>query len=427
MLKTLKTINIGPRDSLDIAFAPRLNLITGDNGLGKSFILDLAWFSLTRQWPQDLNPTLLSGGMARPKDPYKEASMQVEFYGTSRKASPKIIFNREDDFWQFPTGKAASPGIVFYAMADGSFATWDPMKKRRSSDQDMVIPALVLNSRQALDGLPAKNGGWFFEGLIKDWVSWQYNSIYKEYFELFEEILKTITSGETPIKPGKARQVSPSDMRLIPTIQMPYGEEIPITQASSGVKRIITLVYFLLWTWFRHINASEIRGKSPEKRIVFLLDDAESHLHPRWQRVIMPALMQVAHFMSEQMQAKLQIQFVVSTHSPLIMSSVEGVFNASKDCWFDLDLENGRVSLNKQNYSALGDADSWLTSEAFDLRTTYSINTEKVIDSAKKLLSSSKATPTQLKSMTNELQKVLPEMDPYWINWNAALLKRNVR
>ena len=28
----------------------RLNLITGDNGLGKSFLLDIAWWTLTRTW-----------------------------------------------------------------------------------------------------------------------------------------------------------------------------------------------------------------------------------------------------------------------------------------------------------------------------------------------------------------------------------------
>ena len=36
--------------------APRLNLITGDNGLGKSFLLDVAWWALTRKWPQRPQP-----------------------------------------------------------------------------------------------------------------------------------------------------------------------------------------------------------------------------------------------------------------------------------------------------------------------------------------------------------------------------------
>ncbi|WP_218969708.1 hypothetical protein, partial [Candidatus Synechococcus spongiarum] len=48
--------------------APRLNLSIGDNGLGKSFLLDVAWWALTRKWPRDLNPRLMSGYQARPTD-----------------------------------------------------------------------------------------------------------------------------------------------------------------------------------------------------------------------------------------------------------------------------------------------------------------------------------------------------------------------
>ena len=50
MLKRLKLKNVGPAPELEIEFARRVNLITGDNGLGKSFILDVAWWALTGTW-----------------------------------------------------------------------------------------------------------------------------------------------------------------------------------------------------------------------------------------------------------------------------------------------------------------------------------------------------------------------------------------
>jgi DNA repair ATPase RecN len=43
MLRNLKTRNIGPAPEMTLNFEKRLNLLTGDNGLGKSFILDIAW------------------------------------------------------------------------------------------------------------------------------------------------------------------------------------------------------------------------------------------------------------------------------------------------------------------------------------------------------------------------------------------------
>ena len=50
MLKYLKLKSVGPASELELEPGPRINLLTGDNGLGKSFLLDIAWWALTRTW-----------------------------------------------------------------------------------------------------------------------------------------------------------------------------------------------------------------------------------------------------------------------------------------------------------------------------------------------------------------------------------------
>jgi len=50
MLKSLKLRDIGPAPRLIVELADRLNIFTGDNGLGKTFILDIAWWALTGDW-----------------------------------------------------------------------------------------------------------------------------------------------------------------------------------------------------------------------------------------------------------------------------------------------------------------------------------------------------------------------------------------
>jgi DNA repair ATPase RecN len=52
MLEYLKLKNVALAPELQVNFAPRFNLIASDNGLGKSFLLDLAWWALTRTWTQ---------------------------------------------------------------------------------------------------------------------------------------------------------------------------------------------------------------------------------------------------------------------------------------------------------------------------------------------------------------------------------------
>ena len=58
MLKKLKLSNVGPIPEFEFEFGDRLNLFTGDNGLGKSFLLDIIWYALTRKWPADVNKNL---------------------------------------------------------------------------------------------------------------------------------------------------------------------------------------------------------------------------------------------------------------------------------------------------------------------------------------------------------------------------------
>ena len=52
MLESLKLRNIGPSPQMDFAFSPRMNLLTGDNGLGKTFVLDLVWWACTGSWAE---------------------------------------------------------------------------------------------------------------------------------------------------------------------------------------------------------------------------------------------------------------------------------------------------------------------------------------------------------------------------------------
>ena len=60
MLEQLTLSGVGPACQLGpVDFMPRMNLITGDNGLGKSFMLDVAWWALTRTWARGVPAAVL--------------------------------------------------------------------------------------------------------------------------------------------------------------------------------------------------------------------------------------------------------------------------------------------------------------------------------------------------------------------------------
>lgn len=54
MLEALRFQHVGPAPELSIEFNPRMNFLVGDNGLGKSFLLDAAWWALTRTWARTM-------------------------------------------------------------------------------------------------------------------------------------------------------------------------------------------------------------------------------------------------------------------------------------------------------------------------------------------------------------------------------------
>ena len=111
MLERLELKNVGPSSAMAFDLAPRLNLITGDNGLGKSFLLDIAWWALTRRWPRELNPRLTAGYMARPKDVELPAKLGFKVRTkTGRSVEYESEYSSLDEALAWKTGQALEPG-----------------------------------------------------------------------------------------------------------------------------------------------------------------------------------------------------------------------------------------------------------------------------------------------------------------------------
>lgn len=415
MLKHLKLNNVGPAASMELEFGERLNLITGDNGLGKSFLLDIAWWAMTRKWPAELNPRLTAGKKALPTSE-GPASIDFSFTGKSKHEAYVSEFLRREQAWTGRAGRPANPGLVFYAMADGSFAVWDPARNYwRTQDgvdvQDR-IPAYVFSPSEVWDGLHGKDGKPICNGLVVDWAGWQ-----KEKGAAFKSlcaVLEVLSPSEKePLVPGRFTRISLDDARDIPTIRMPYGQDVAVLHASSGMRRIFALAYLLVWTWEEHRQAAKLLGEKTTDQVVFLIDEVESHLHPQWQRKIIPALLAVA----SKLIRKADVQIITATHSPLIMASVEPLFDAEKDAWFDLDFERQKVVLRNRGFEKHGDAGGWLISEAFDLESGRSIEYERLVNKASALLEKGQPGATEIREMNKALVAALNPKDEFLFNW----------
>jgi predicted ATP-binding protein involved in virulence len=194
---------------------------------------------------------------------------------------------------------------------------------------------------------------------------------------------------------------------------MPYNQDVAVVHASSGMRRIISLAYFLVWAWDEHQKAAKQLQEPSTNQIVFLIDEVESHLHPSWQRSIVPALLSVMGKLAK----SADVQLLTATHSPLIMASVEPLFDAEKDAWFDLDFEKKKVILRRREFEKHGEAATWLISEAFDLKSGRSVTYEKLVEKAATLLEMDKPDAEQIKKMNQELVAALNPKDEFLFNW----------
>lgn len=412
MLEYLKLRNVGPAAELELEPSPRINLITGDNGLGKSFLLDTAWWALTRTW---------SSLPARPMPGTKSPAISFRFEGQRRVSEYTSTFDRREQAWKGRAGRPANPGLVLYAQVDGSFSVWDPARnywrKKGNVDVQDRPPAYLFRSAAIWDGLEVE-GNVLCNGLIRDWVSWQ-----KEGGEAFEQ-LKAVLSRLSPspdeaLIPGKPTRISLDDVRDSPTLQMPYGQEVPALHASAGMKRIIALGYLLVWAWQEHQRASELLGQPVTRQVIFLIDEVEAHLHPRWQRVVLKSLLEVMGALTG--SAGAQVQLVCATHSPLLLASVEPLFDEEKDQLFHLDLVDGKVVLSPAPWCKQGDTTNWLVSEVFGLRQGRSLEAERAIEAAEAFMRKDFALlPNGLDTKEKihaELERVLAGHDPFWPRW----------
>lgn len=406
-LKYLEMAGVGPTRYLEFNPAERLSVITGDNGLGKTFILECAWWSLTGDWAER---------QAYPRTDAKRDEPAITFTiaGQQNFQQKKTIkFDWNDQRWPAPKGRPTIPGLTLYARVDGSFAVFDPVRHIGDGGQR---PTLVFSRDEVMNGLEKQ-----IEGLLRDWVRWQHAPD-QSVFEMFKAVLHKLSPPDMmPLVPGDPIRMA-KESREIPTLRHAY-DVVPFVNESAGVKRIVTVAYLLVWAWNEHKVYSALSKKPPQNRMVILIDEVEAHLHPKWQRVVLPAILDVTSILAKELEA----QIIVATHSPLILASLEQYFHDPLDKLFHLQIADSKVTFHEVTFVRHGRVDSWLKSDLFELRQPTSQPAENALERAKATLAEEEPTPEAIKEVQKQLTETLPADDEFWPRWLYFAKQKGVK
>jgi len=194
----------------------------------------------------------------------------------------------------------------------------------------------------------------------------------------------------------------------------PWGK-FRISELSDGYRNTTQwIVDFFGWA----INADMLVNEGDEIEGILLLDELETHLHPKWQRYIVDRL-------RKQLP---KVQFIITTHSPIIALGTSDLEEATI---IELELETTENNVihrevNPSDYKGLT-VDQILTSSAFKLPIARSGNTGDTMLAFRSLFMKDKRTPAEEEKLLELKEKIKSDIPEAGESESDRKLRRELK
>lgn len=405
---------------IDIDFHPQMTILTGDNGSGKTTVLNL--LAKHFGWSQQ--------ELATPKEISEDETAQVirtAVEGDEPGDEPGERIYPYDAEIEIPRVTQWNPGKIresnqkigelYYSGNRKSELTIESNNAAEYSvnieNQRNVLGISIPATRQIYSYIPVL-------GVAKDarTSSEAYNRVnrnlnrhhlgrtrFQSNYHIKEALLnwKTILLGDFDPELQREIQNNLLDFQYILKGVLPssigfkrlsirYNEVVFVTGSgdfmldavSGGMSAIIDLA------WQIYYFATDNKYESA----TVIIDEVENHLHPNMQRSILPDF--TATFPN--------VQFIVSTHSPLIVGSVK---NSNVHAFrFEEFGEKSRVVSEKLNLKNKAKTAAEILNDVMKVPFTMPIWAEKALEEIVEKYSSQKISEDLFENMRAELEKI---------------------
>ena len=237
--------------------------------------------------------------------------------------------------------------------------------------------AYVGSDEKFIESVQLKNSYKIYEKPGKDFVKYLMNlktreRLYREaentlIADKIQKWLERLTNILRNIFDDPKLELYPDIEELKYKIKEDGKEPFKFDELSSGYSAIIDIVTDLM------MRMEKNYGKNYDMEGVVLIDEVDAHLHIELQRKILPFLTELFP----------NIQFIVSTHSPYILTSI------SNAVIYDLEK---KVQFNDMSNYSIGDI-----SEGYFDTLDYSIKLQEDFDKYKRLLNKNYITEQERK------------------------------
>jgi len=290
---------IGPNDNIE---KPPVIILTGDNGTGKTLIIDAIrslFYGVFEPIERDITSS---------KDFLIQS--EISFLGLPKF---RLFTSAKTNDGCFNTNNIEFSKIFRFHLnstykRDFILNYWtSKLSSGGYNIKNIEAPEITDFLHNALSGLhenvEVTKCITFFD-YLSDSKDEQERRIGQKIFQLIKEIV------ELSILDGKLSHISRTQLLPIILIQ---NKKLTLDKLSSGNIYLIQRFIFILKQMYSVCMLNNISIEDIQKiGGLLLIDEAENHLHPKWQKVFLNNILKIFP----------NLQIIVTTHSPFIVSSV---------------------------------------------------------------------------------------------------------
>ena len=342
-LNRLRLENFRRFKDVEVKFAKRLSVLVGINGAGKSSILSAISTLLSWYVRRLVSPNGTGAGMAISERDIKADALSTTIALAIDDVGREVAWS---------VSKTAKGAPIFDVRSDLKALTEYVKDLRARKLASVPIIAAYTVNRSVLD-IPLRiKKHHEFSVLSAYDDAFDRAADFRRFFEWFREwedvenerIADTLSAGDVPyLANNELAAVRRALSRFLPEfsdwkirrtpLRMEVkkdGEPLSVDQLSDGEKCMIALVGDLA----RRLVIANPKQEDPLLgNGIVLVDEIELHLHPEWQKSVLPRLLQTFP----------NVQFVVTTHSPLVLAQLNSLLYRMQDEIAVFGLRSGSV------------------------------------------------------------------------------------
>ena len=325
-LKKIHIQNYKAIEELDIELKPGINLLIGDNGAGKTSVLEgiaVALGGLFVNVAGVSTKNIVKDDVRMNVKPMGDSSTTIEYCEPASAGCTLHVAGEQEYSWNRIKEEVSA---THTKIDDKNVCVW---MKKLANNSDSILPLISFQSAARAWRVRRGDFGMEFKKKLDDrrcgyigcldssmdvksiqqWCLKQEvvasnKGTVREY-EMFKNIVASFMKEINELSYMPAIYYSPQFDELV---YRDAKEEMPISKLSAGYQSLLWMMMDLAYRVCM-LNP-ELKSREQISGVV-LIDEIDMHLHPKWQWNVIEALRKTFT----------NIQFIIATHSPIVISA----------------------------------------------------------------------------------------------------------